>query len=367
MDIATSYFESPKVSFTILDAPGHKDFVPNMIAGASEADFAVLVVDSSPNAFEAGFLHSGQTKEHALLVRSLGVQRIIVAVNKLDNMAWAEYRFTEIKDQLQVFLNSIGFTGSQTSFIPCSGLYGDNIVNKSAEEELLSWYKGPTLLEELENLRLVQRDIKAPLRMSITDVFRGTNSSLVNIAARINSGNVQTGETTIVVPSMESTLVKTIMISNNLRDWAVAGDNVELILANIDMMHLRAGDVMCSLSAPIKRARIFTARVIIFQLRIPLIKGSNAIVYRGRTTEAFKITKLISVLDKSTGKILKSKPRHLASGQSAIIELEVIGKGCFPLETFKENKDLGRVVLRQDGNTVAAGVVEDVISVVTDL
>ncbi|KAK7203311.1 P-loop containing nucleoside triphosphate hydrolase protein [Myxozyma melibiosi] len=369
IDVATNYFESPKVSFTILDAPGHKDFVPNMIAGASEADFAVLVIDSSPNAFESGFNQNGQTKEHALLVRSLGVQRIIVAVNKLDNVRWAEYRFAEIKEQMQAFLTSIGFAESQASFVPCSGLAGDNIVRRSTEEELLAWYgDGPTLLDELENLRLVERDIKGSLRVSVTDVFKSSSSSLVNVTGRINSGNVQSGETVVVVPSMQTATVKTIMVSNDLRDWAVAGDNVQLGLSSIDLVHLRAGDVLCGLtSAPVRRARTFTARVILFQLRVPIIKGSNAIVYRGRSSQAVKITKLIAVLDKASGKVSKSKPRHLVSGQSAVVEIEVEGKGCFPLETFRESKDLGRVVLRQDGNTIAAGIVEEVGAVLNEL
>ncbi|KAK9322498.1 hypothetical protein V1517DRAFT_260299 [Lipomyces orientalis] len=364
MDVAMNSFESSKVAFTILDAPGHKDFVPNMIAGASEADFAVLVIDSSLNAFEAGFTQSGQTKEHALLVRSLGVQRIIVAVNKLDNVSWSEFRFDEVKETLMPFLSAAGFSESQTSFVPCSGLSGDNIVNRSIRPEL-SWYKDRTLLEELESLTSVERDIGAPLQLSVTDVFKGGSSSAINITGRINAGNIQVGETVLAVPSNETAAVKSIAIADQPNDWAVAGDNVQIALSNIDIVHLRAGDILCATANPVRCAKTFSARIIAFQLRIPLIKGSNVLIYRGRTTEAARILRLVAVVDKNTGKITKNKPRHLISGQTAIVELEVIGSS-FPMETFKTSKDLGRIVLRQDGNTVAAGIVEEILSVKND-
>ncbi|KAK9352063.1 hypothetical protein V1523DRAFT_415088 [Lipomyces doorenjongii] len=365
MDVAMNSFESSKVAFTILDAPGHKDFVPNMIAGASEADFAVLVIDSSPNAFEAGFIQSGQTKEHALLVRSLGVQRIIVAVNKLDNAKWSEFRFDEVKETLLAFLSAAGFSESQTTFVPCSGLSGDNIVKRSTRPEL-SWYNDRSLLEELENLTTVERDIGAPLQLSITDVFKGGNSSsAISITGRINAGNIQVGETVLAVPSNETATIKSITIADQQNDWAVAGDNVQIALSNIDIVHLRAGDILCKSSNPVRCAKTFSARIIVFQLRIPLIKGSNILIYRGRTTEAAKISRLTAVVDKSTGKITKNKPRHLISGQTAIVELEVMGSS-FPMETFKSSKDLGRIVLRQDGITVAAGIVEEILSVKHD-
>jgi elongation factor 1 alpha-like protein len=148
MDIAVNKFETEKARFTILDAPGHRDFIPNMIAGASQADFAVLVIDSSTGAFEAGFHLRGQTKEHTLLVRSMGVQRIIVAVNKLDSVEWSHERFEEIEQQMTQFLTQAGFASKNISFIPCSGLTGGNIVKKP-KSGLIPWYSGPTLVEEL--------------------------------------------------------------------------------------------------------------------------------------------------------------------------------------------------------------------------
>ena len=154
IDIASNKFETENCSYTILDAPGHKDFIPNMIAGASQADFAVLVIDSTTGEFETGFGFRGQTKEHTLLVRSMGVQRIIVAVNKLDNVNWSAARFEDITTQIGQFLATAGFNPKNVSFVPCSGLTGDN-VTKKPQESLIPWYTGGTLVDELgENLEI---------------------------------------------------------------------------------------------------------------------------------------------------------------------------------------------------------------------
>ncbi|KAL8969216.1 MAG: hypothetical protein Q9183_002102, partial [Haloplaca sp. 2 TL-2023] len=170
IDIAMNQFETSKTSFTILDAPGHRDFIPNMIAGASQADFAVLVIDASTGNFESGL--KGQTKEHTLLVRSMGVQRIVIAVNKLDMVQWSKDRFDEIQQQVNAFLTTAGFQSKNLSFIPCSGLTGDNIA-KRAEDPQASWYTGPILIEQLEASELTQRALDKPLRLTIADVFRG--------------------------------------------------------------------------------------------------------------------------------------------------------------------------------------------------
>src|SRR5271170_104807 len=166
IDIATNKFETEKTAFTILDAPGHRDFIPNMIAGASQADFAVLVIDASIGSFESGL--RGQTREHALLVRSMGVQRIIIAINKLDTVSWSQDRFAEISQQVSAFLTAAGFLSKNITFIAVSGLHGDNIVTHSTESAA-SWYKGPTLVEELDNSEPISRALDKPLRLTIGD------------------------------------------------------------------------------------------------------------------------------------------------------------------------------------------------------
>lgn len=211
MDIATNHFETAHRQFTLLDAPGHRDFIPNMISGAAQADAAILVVDASTNAFEAGFDAGGQTKEHAVLARSLGVQQLIVAINKLDMAGWAKDRFTEIQAKLSTYLHHVGFKKSNVTFIPVSGLTGENLVKKSVVPELTSWYKdGPSLVEQIDKFDVPMRLLDKPLRMRIIDFFKGGigSSGGVSVAGNIESGTVQVGEQVMIVPGNETGYVK---------------------------------------------------------------------------------------------------------------------------------------------------------------
>jgi small GTP-binding protein len=210
MDIAINHFETPHRQFTLLDAPGHRDFIPNMISGTAQADAAILVADASTGGFEAGFDAQGQTKEHAILARSLGVQQLIVAVNKLDMTDWSEERFNEIVSKLGQYLVQVGFRKSNLKFIPVSGLTGENLVTKSQSPEL-SWYKqGPSLMEQIDQFDPPTRLLDKPLRMRVTDFFKGGigSSGGVSVAGNIESGTIQLGEKVLVVPGNEVGSVK---------------------------------------------------------------------------------------------------------------------------------------------------------------
>ncbi|KAK6526030.1 Hsp70 suppressor, GTPase facilitates ribosomal subunit dissociation [Arthrobotrys megalospora] len=346
IDIAVNAFETERGRFTILDAPGHRDFIPNMIAGAAQADFAVLVIDSSPGEFEAGFNVRGQTKEHALLVRSMGVQRIIIAVNKLDLMHWDQERFDEIKQQMSQFLTTAGFQAKNVSFIPCSGLTGDNIVRKPADG-LVPWYSGPTLVEELETAKPVIKAIEKPLRMTIADVYRGGVTNPVTISGRIEIGNVQVGDLLVVVPGDEKATVKGIEVDNQAAEWAVAGNNVQLHLAGIEMEYLKIGDVVCRADSPLMPLKEFEAKILAFESLTPMMID----IHRGRLNASGRITKLVATLDKGNGSVTKKKPRYIGPGSLAVVNIAVTGA---PLPLEKGSK----IVLRADGLTVAAGVVE---------
>lgn len=209
MDIATNYFETERRQITLLDAPGHRDFIPNMISGTAQADAAILVAPAA--GFEAGFEAGGQTKEHAILARSLGVQQMIIAVNKLDLVDWSQVRFDEIKQKLSTYLLQIGFKKSNLVFVPVSGLTGENLVKKSQSAELKSWYKdGPTLMEQIDRFEPPMRLLDKPLRIRVTDFFKGGigSSGGVSVAGHIESGSVQIGEQVIVVPGNETGYVK---------------------------------------------------------------------------------------------------------------------------------------------------------------
>lgn len=344
IDIATNKFETSETAFTILDAPGHRDFIPNMIAGASQADFAVLVIDASTGSFESGL--KGQTKEHALLVRSMGVQRLIVAVNKLDTVSWSEERFDEISQQISAFLLAAGFQQKNISFIPMSGLHGDNIV-KNIDSQDAGWYKGTTLVQELDRAEPITRALTKPLRFTIGDIFRGGVQNPLSVSGRIEAGSLQTGDALIAQPANEKAFIKSLEIDNEPADWAVAGQNVTMNLSDIDPIHLKIGDVLCSPSSPIQCVKKFEAKVLAFEYLIP----GAVDVHRGRLHVEAKVTDCLALLDKVTGAVIsKKKPRVVKPGSVARILVEL--DRAVPLEKGM------RVVLRSGGETIAAGLLE---------
>ncbi|RWQ99798.1 P-loop containing nucleoside triphosphate hydrolase protein [Paecilomyces variotii] len=343
IDIATNKFETEKTRFTIVDAPGHRDFVPNMIAGASQADFAVLVIDSGTGNFESGL--KGQTKEHALLVRSMGVQKIVVAVNKMDSVDWSKDRYEEIEQQISSFLTTAGFQEKNISFVPCSGFHGDNITRRS-DNPNASWYTGRTLIEELETSEPYTHALEKPLRMTIADVFRGGVQSPVSISGRIDAGSLQIGDQILTMPSGEKAVIKSLEVDGEPSEWAVAGQNVVLNLANIDPIHLRSGDVICTPTSPVQNITTFTTKVLAFDHLMPMLVD----IHRGRLHVPGRISRLVATLDKGTGAPVKKKPKIIPPGTVARIVVEM--DQAIPLEAP------ARIVLRASGDTVAAGLLE---------
>lgn len=342
IDIATKKFETDTTSFTILDAPGHRDFIPNMIAGASQADLAILVVDATTGAFESGL--KGQTREHSQLLRSMGVSRIIVAVNKLDAAQWNKDRFDEIKQQVSGFLTSISFSLKNVAFVPLSGLNGDNLVRRSGDAAA-SWYTGPTLIEELEHSEPITRPMDQPLRMSISDVYH-TISSPLTVSGRLDAGTLQVGERLLIQPSGATAYVKSLEHDDGEPlEWVVAGQHVVIKLNHVDNTDVHSGDVICKPSNPVKSNRIFTMKALAFDALLPMAVE----VHRGRLNRAGQI-KLRALLDRQTGEVIKADPRIVKPG--AVCRIFVKVDDMMPLETGQ------RVVLRRGGETVAAGMLE---------
>ncbi|KAF4504808.1 hypothetical protein G6O67_008216 [Ophiocordyceps sinensis] len=343
IDIATNHFETPTTKFTILDAPGHRDFVPNMIAGASQADLAILVIDANTGAFERGL--KGQTREHVLLLRSLGVQRLIVAINKLDMVGWSKERFDEISEQVSGFLTGLGFQSKHVSFIPISGLNGDNIAGK-IESASASWYAGSTLMEALEATGPSStRALSKAFRMPISEVFRSQQGT-TTLAGRIDSGTVQIGDSVVLQPSGESAYIKSIMVDTDGQDWAVAGQNVSIALSNVDPIHIRVGDIVCDAQDPIRCGDTFTMKAMAFEHVMPMPVD----LHRGRLHAPGQIQSISAILDKTTGEVIKKKPKVVQPGGVARMVIRLDGKVA--LEAGH------RVVIRSGGETIAAGLLE---------
>lgn len=355
MDVATNKFETPKARFTILDAPGHRDFIPNMIAGAAQADFAVLVLDASTGAFEAGVQPRGQTKEHTLLVRAIGVSRLIVAVNKLDAVGWSHDRYKEIVQQTGHFLTLAGFAANKVSFVPLCGLTGENLTGKNGIPPAGKWYSGPTLLDLLESVPQAQLSnlISQPLRISVSDVPKATQTTIIG---RVESGHVQPGDAVLAIPARESALVKSVLVDDEPAEWAVAGHNVTLQLS-FDASHVRPGDVLCNPAGDLHRPPCleFVVKLLAFEPLTPMPVD----VLRGRLHAPASISKMLETLDKATAAVQKKKPRIVPAGTLARVVVTITQQGAaggtaagIPVESGN------RVVLRAAGKTVAAGIVE---------
>ncbi|XP_063967975.1 uncharacterized protein LOC129280654 isoform X1 [Lytechinus pictus] len=356
MDVGLTRFETTHRLVTLLDAPGHKDFIPNMITGAAQADAAILVVDATRGEFETGFESGGQTREHALLVRSLGVRQLVVGVNKLDTVTWSEERFSEIVKKLGSFLKQAGFKESDVVYIPCSGLTGENLSEKAKEPALTSWYTGPCLLDHIDKLKPPKRSIEQSMRLCVSDVFKGMGSG-VSVSGKIETGSLQIGEKIMVMPAGENGLIKVITVHDEDTRWSCAGDHTTVVVTGVDMMNITIGSVICSHHDPIRATTRFQARVVIFNIEVPLTKGFPVLIHYQSVSEPAVIKKLVSVLHKSTGEVVQKKPKCLTKQMNAIIEIETSRPVC--LELYKDYKELGRFMLRYGGSTIAAGVVTE--------
>ncbi|XP_064486426.1 HBS1-like protein isoform X2 [Ornithodoros turicata] len=354
MDIAQAKFETPGRSIVLLDAPGHKDFIPNMITGAAQADVAILVVDATRGEFETGFEAGGQTREHTLLVRSLGVSQLAVVINKLDNVGWDKNRYEEITTKLRAFLKQAGFRESGFTFVPCSGLTGENLVEPSSEEALHSWYNGPYLVQVIDSFKPPERPVAKPFRLCVSDVFKGTGSGPC-VSGRIEAGAVTNGDKVLLMPAAEQGTVKGVMVNEMPTQQAFAGDQVALTLSGVDVMNVTVGSFLCDPAVPIRVTSKFQARIVVFNVEIPITRGFPVVLHYQSMSEQASVHKLISQLHKTTGEVVRNKPRCLTKNSSGVVEIKVSRPIC--VELYNEFKELGRVTLRSGGSTIAAGVI----------
>ncbi|EED93864.1 predicted protein [Thalassiosira pseudonana CCMP1335] len=365
MDVGTKFARTNNFDFTILDAPGHKDFIPNMISGAASADCGLLVIAATTGEFEAGFAR--QTREHIVLSRGLGVSQFVVAVNKLDaaEPPWDEGRFEYIKALVLPFLISSGFKEKRITFVPVSGLTGVNVARDTSAKEdeegwkaLKKWYNGPTLLEALDGLVPAKREFEKPLRLIVTDM--SSEGKNVTVCGRVVQGFVRMGDGVLVLPVGDAANVEIEDIPE-LQNCALAGDTVEVTLAGIDAARLSPGCVIChphpSLRPQVKRK--FEARVMVMEhLAVPVIRGSQALFHMHSIDVPAVLNKLIS--SKKRGEANpRPNPRVLTGGVEATVEITLNER--LVLEEYSECKSLGRFVLRRGGDTIAVGLIEKVL------
>ncbi|XP_062163817.1 uncharacterized protein LOC133870668 isoform X3 [Alnus glutinosa] len=360
MTVGVAYFDSKKYHVVVLDSPGHKDFVPNMISGATQADAAILVIDASVGAFEAGMDNAkGQTREHAQLIRSFGVDQIIVVINKMDVVDYSKERFDLIKQQLGTFLRTCGFRDSLISWIPLSAMENQNLVAASSDVRLLSWYGGPYLLDAIDSLQPPTRDFSKPLLMPICDVVKLSSIGQVCACGKLETGALRSGSKVLVMPSGNVGSVRSLERDSQACTLARAGDNVAVSLQGIDGGHVMAGGVLCHPDFPVAIAKRLELKVLVLDVTTPILIGSQLEFHVHHAKEAARVVRILSLLDPKTGNVTKKAPRCLIAKQSAVIEVALNGPVC--VEEFSSCRALGRVSLRALGKTIALGIVTRVI------
>ena len=355
IDLAFQKFETPKFFYTLIDAPGHRDFIKNMITGASEADASVLVISVKPGETEAATEPGGQAREHAFLARTLGVSQMIVALNKMDDSGYSEARYKEVKEIAEKMLKLVGYNTSKVQFIPVSGWKGDNLIKKS---ENMPWYKGPTLLEALDMFEAPEKPIGKPLRIPVQDVYSITGVGTVPVG-RVETGIVKTNDKVVVMPSGVSGEVKSIETHHTQMDSAEAGDNIGFNLRGVDKKSIKRGDMIGAASSPPTVVKEFEAQIIVIHHPTAMAPGYTPVLHAHTAQVAATLSEFIAKIDSKTGGVVEEKPKFLKTGDAAIVRIRPVRP--LAIETFKEFPEIGRFALRDMGTTIAAGVVKSVI------
>ena len=357
IDIALWKFESPKFYFTVIDAPGHRDFIKNMITGTSQADIAILVIDSSVGGFEAGISKDGQTREHALLAFTLGVKQMIVACNKMDDVSvkYGEGRYKEIKAEVSTYLKKVGYKPMKIPFVPISGWMGDNMIDKSTN---MPWYKGPYLLEALDNANPPKRPSDKPLRLPLQDVYKIGGIGTVPVG-RVETGIIKPGMVCTFAPVQITTEVKSVETHHESLPEAVPGDNVGFNVKNVSVKDIRRGNVCGdSKKDPPKGASTFFAQVIVMNHPGQISSGYSPVLDCHTAHVACKFKNIDQKMDRRSGKVLEENPKFVKTGDACMVTLEPTKPLC--VESFAEYPPLGRFAVRDMRQTVAVGVIKSV-------
>ncbi len=349
IDVAHRRFETDKLYFTIIDAPGHRDFVKNMITGTSQADAAVLVV-GAPEGRQA------QTNEHVFLARTLGVNQLIVVINKMDatKPAYGQGRYDKVKAEMEKLLQSVGYKSADIPFIPISAFVGDNVVNKS---DKMGWYTGPTLLETVGTVKPPEKPVDKPLRIPVQDVYSITGIGTVPVG-RVETGVLRPDTKVMFQPSDKEGEVKSIEMHHENIPQAEPGDNVGFNVRGIARDEIHRGDVCGPKDTPPTVARSFMARIIVLNHPSVITLGYTPVFHAHTAQVACRFEELKQKLDPKTGTVKEENPQFLKTGDAALVK--IVPTRPMAVETFADFPQLGRFAIRDMGQTVAAGQIIEV-------
>jgi len=356
IDLAFYKLETDNHFFTVIDAPGHSDFVKNMVTGASQADGAILLVSAKRGEYEAGTNPGGQTREHAFLAKTLGVDQMVVAINKMDDptVDWSEQRYEEVKDGVRRLLKTVGYDTSNIHFVPTSGWTGANLVNRS---DKMPWYDGPTLIESLDEFEVPEKPIDRPLRIPVQEVYsiRGVGTTPVG---KVETGVLKVGDTVTFKPSDETGEVKSIETHYTKIEEAEPGDNIGFNVKGIPREKLRRGDVAGHPNDLPKVAKAFTGRIFIIHHPTAVAPGYTPVLHMHTAQMACRFDTIEAKLDPRSGQTVEENPAYLRTGDAAIVRF--VPNHPVAMEVYKDFPQLGRFALRDMGTTIGAGVVLEV-------
>lgn len=351
IDLNHKKFTTQKYDFTIIDAPGHRDFVKNMITGASQADAAVLVVGSEGV--------QAQTKEHAFLCRTLGVSQLIVAVNKMDLNKYDQKKYEETKKNVEALLKSVGYKIEEVHFVPIAAFPGDNVVKKSTN---MPWYDGPTLLETFDKLKEPEKPIDLPLRLPLQDVYNIKGIGVVPVG-RVETGIMKVGDKIIIMPAREGKgvtgEVKSIEMHHEAIQQAEPGDNVGFNVRGIEQKDIARGDVLGHADKPPTVATEFTAQLVVLNHPTVITVGYTPVFHIHTAQVACQFTELVKKINPATGETLAEKPDFIKNGDVAVVKLKPVQP--IVIEKQSDIPKLAKFAVRDSGQTVAAGMCVDLV------
>ncbi|EHY58138.1 translation termination factor GTPase eRF3 [Exophiala dermatitidis] len=359
VEVGRGFFETEKRRYTILDAPGHKTYVPNMLSGAAQADVAILVISARKGEFETGFEKGGQTQEHAMLIKTTGAKELVVVVNKMDDVTveWSKERYDEIVGKLKPYLKKR--IGLESTFMPLSAQTGLGVKDR-IPADVASWYNGPSLLEFLDNLPKIQRNINAPFMMPVGAKYRDMGTM---IEGRIEAGVVQKNSNYIMMPNREEVGIAALYGETEEEiPYATSGEQVRMRLRGIEEEDIMPGFVLCSPKRLVHCVNQFEAQISIVELKSILSAGFNCVIHVHAATEEVTFAALLHKLEPKTGRKSKKPPPFASKGQNIIARLQVTsGAGKICVERFEDYPQLGRFTLRDQGQTIAVGKITKLI------
>ncbi|XP_015380512.1 PREDICTED: eukaryotic peptide chain release factor GTP-binding subunit ERF3A [Diuraphis noxia] len=358
VEVGRAYFETERKHFTILDAPGHKSFVPNMIGGTAQADLAVLVISARKGEFETGFDRGGQTREHAMLAKTAGVKHMVVLINKMDDstVLWSKARYEECRDKILPYLKKLGFNVTKDlTFMPVSGQTGLGLKDQ-VDESICSWYRGPAFIPFIDNLPLLNRSSDGPFIMPVVEKYKDMGTVLMG---KVESGEARKTQTLVLMPNRTTVIVDQLWSDDEEVTSVGPGENIKVKLKGVEEEDVSPGFILCDPINPVKTCRIFDGQVVILEHKSIICAGYSAVMHIHCVAEVVEVKALICLVDRKTGLKSNMRPRFVKQDQVVIMRLECSGVVC--LEEFKLFPQMGRFTLRDEGKTIAIGKVLKII------